>query len=100
VGENVSESTKKLHKNGEKPFNKGLNTTRFNLVLMKKNITLEADFPSVKGRWLTVEDQIISYFPNVPCRTSKHFHKTRSSEGLPGSYKVFRKRPGEIPMDV
>jgi hypothetical protein len=59
---------------------------------MQEYITLEANFPSTKGGWVTVENQIIPDFPNVPGCTSKDFEKTRTNKSRLGCHKIFSKR--------
>ena len=49
---------------------------------MQHKIPLKTHTPSTKYDWLTLENQLILFFPHIPCWTNLDFQKTRSSNGL------------------
>jgi hypothetical protein len=48
------------------PVNEGLNEGRLHFVLMQQKVLLETNFPSDKRCRLSLENQIIPLFPDIP----------------------------------
>jgi hypothetical protein len=72
--------SKKLDREVPQPINQRLHRSSLHPEFVKEKIILKSNLPSCQRSRHTIEDYIISRFPNVPSRTSKDFHEARSSK--------------------
>jgi hypothetical protein len=66
---------------------------------LKPSLVKEILSPRIKGGAATIEDKVVSLFPNLPCPNDEELHEERIQKLLFGLNHHLEEASGEIPLN-